>query len=445
MPSLDRFRFIYSLAGAMIVGEWSASAIRTSLRCNPTDLPIRVPKLAERLLAAFGVKPRFYPLAEFLLADAGVRRAVSRTWYWVPDGWAPESLRRPKMDKPPVRLRGIAIPKLATESALAKWFGIGVTSLRWYADVSGRNRRNPHGPLRTYRYRWVPRRHGLPRLLEIPKASLKEMQRKILAEILDKVPAHPAAHGFCPGRSIVTNAGVHCGKPAVLRFDLVDFFPSVSSARVFRLFRTLGYPARVARLLMGLCTTEMPADVWDQRPGAREGADFAARQRLVTRHLPQGAPTSPALANLAAIRLDRRLSGLAAAVGAAYTRYADDLTFSGGDELARARNRLASIVAVIADEEDFALNHRKTRFMRAGVRQHVTGVVVNVGPNIARAEFDRLKAVLTNCVRHGPGSQNRQSHPDFRAYLAGKLAQVASIHPTRGEKLWGIFRQIRWD
>jgi RNA-directed DNA polymerase len=444
MPSFDRYRFICSLAGAMIAGEWNAGAIRASLHCSPIDRPIRVPKLAERALAAFAVKPGFYPLVEFLLADSGVRRAMSRAWCSVPGGLGIGSLRLPKMHKPPARLSAIDIPKLATEGVLAKWFGIGLSTLRWYADVSGRNRKHPYGPLRTYRYRWVPRRQGLPRLLEIPKVSLKQMQRKVLTEILDKVPAHPSAHGFCPGRSIVTNAALHCGKPAVLRFDLVDFFPSVSSARVFRLFRTLGYPAPVARLLMGLCTTKMPADVWEQRPGGRDGADFEARQRLITRHLPQGAPTSPALANLAAIRLDRRLSGLAASVGCAYTRYADDLTFSGGDELARSRKRLAVLVAVIADEEGFALNHRKTRFMRSGVRQHVTGVVVNVRPNIGRAEFDRLKAVLTNCVRHGPASQNREGRPDFRACIAGKVAHIASIHPARGEKLWGIFRQIRW-
>ena len=196
---------------------------------------------------------------------------------------------------------------------------------------------------------------------------------------------------------------------------------------------------------MGLCTTKTPADIWDQRPGARDGADFSAWQQLVNRHLPQGAPTSPALANLAAIRLDRRLSGLAAAAGCAYTRYADDLTFSGGDDLARSRKRLASVVAGIADEEGFALNHRKTRFMRRGVRQHVTGVVVNVRPNIVRAEFDRLKAILTNCVRHRPASQNRQGRADFRVYLSGKVAHVASINRARGEKLWGMFRQISWD
>jgi len=112
--------------------------------------------------------------------------------------------------------------------------------------------------------------------------------------------------------------------------------------------------------------------------------------------------------------------------------------------LAQSRKRLEAHVAMIALEEGFALNHRKTRIMRAGIRQQVTGVVVNVRPNLARSEFDRLKAILTNSIRHGPASQNREEHPDFRAHLAGKVAHLASIHPARGEKLRNLFKRISW-
>jgi RNA-directed DNA polymerase len=458
MRPLDASRFIYSLVGTMVSQPWTPVALRTALRASSVDRPIRVPRLAERILAAFPHNPGFNELVTFLRADAGLSRAIKRLRADVglsraikrsarPS--APNAKRSallpPKMEQPPVGLKDLRIPDLPTEAALADWFAMDSQHLRWRADLSGRNRRHRKSQLRTYRYRWIARRNGPPRLLEIPKAKLKEMQKQILAEILDRVPAHPAAHGFRAGRSIVTNAIVHCGKPSVLRFDLTDFFPSVSSARVFRIFRTIGYPTTVARLLMGLCTTTLPADVWESRPSAQDGSDFQARQRLITRHLPQGAPTSPALANLAAGRLDRRLRALATAVGADYTRYADDLTFSGGEEIARNRKRLATLVAVIADDEGFALNHRKTRLMRSGVRQHVTGVVVNVRPNIGRAEFDRLKAILTNCLRHGPASQNRDQLPDFRAHLAGKISHVSCVHPARGDKLRKLFRQIAWD
>jgi retron-type reverse transcriptase len=165
---------------------------------------------------------------------------------------------------------------------------------------------------------------------------------------------------------------------------------------------------------------------------------------LNARHLPQGAPTSPALANLVAYRLDRRLAGLAAACGVTYTRYADDLTFSGGEELRRAWQRFARRVTLIAAEEGFRVNRGKTRVIGRAARQTVTGVVVNVRPNVARAEFDRLKAILTNCAKHGPATQNRENVPDFRAHLVGRVAHVAAVNSVRGRKLWGLFDRIAW-
>ena len=444
MPSLDRARFIYWLAGRLLAGEWTATAVREALKKAAADRAMRWPKLAERVFAAFAAKPAFRELVDRLGRDPGLLRAMGRAGFPVSSGSLARLRLPPTMEEPPPGLRAVPIPPLATPTALAQWLAVDMAHLLWHADPTGRNRRHPPGPLRQYRYRWIPRRHGLPRLLEIPKAQLKRIQRKILAEILGVIPVHPAAHGFCAGRSIVTHAAPHCDKKAVLKMDLADFFASVTSARVFQIFRTLGYPPDSARLLMGLCTTSMPADVWDARPGARAGADFVARQLLVTRHLPQGAPTSPALANLAANRLDRRLAGLASAAGAVYSRYADDLAFSGDARVARSRKRIDALISVIAYEEGFAVNHRKTRLMRAGVRQRLAGVVVNVRPNIRRDEFDRLKAILTNCARHGPASQNRQGIADFRAHLAGKIAHVASIHPGRGQKLRRVFQRIVW-
>jgi hypothetical protein len=107
--------------------------------------------------------------------------------------------------------------------------------------------------------------------------------------------------------------------------------------------------------------------------------------------------------------------------------------------------RLSIRVAAITIEEGFAVNLRKTRVMRRGARQHLAGVVVNRHPNVARPEFDALKAVLTNCVRHGPQSQNREGHADFRAHLAGRVAQVGMVNGSRGAKLKGIFERIGWD
>ncbi|MBN3819692.1 RNA-directed DNA polymerase, partial [Paraburkholderia sp. Se-20369] len=299
-------------------------------------------------------------------------------------------------------------------------------------------------PLHHYTYRAFDKRSGGCRLIEIPKGRLREAQRGILHGLLDRVPPHDAAHGFRKGRGIVSFAAPHADRDVVIRFDVADFFASVSAPKIHALFDTLGYPAEVVRTLTALCTNRVPSARL-LAPDLRDRLDWPARQRYRNRHLPQGAPTSPALANLCAFRLDARLAALARSLDATYTRYADDLAFSGGAVLMRAAQWLTIQVAAIALEEGFALQLRKTRVMRRGVRQQLAGVVVNRHPNLARDEFDTLKAMLTNCARHGPVSQNRDAHPDFHGYLAGRVAHATMLNAARGLKLQAIFERIAWD
>ena len=170
----------------------------------------------------------------------------------------------------------------------------------------------PPGPLRHYRYRWVPKRSGGRRLIEIPKSRLKAIQRQALHGILDQIPPHDAAKGFRRGRSIKDYVAPHVGRSVVIRIDLVDFFPSIRQARVVALFLAAGYPEPVAKLLAGLCTNSAPPDVWDDSAGGSAPAFLTAIAHYRCAHLPQGSPTSPALANLCAYRLDCRLNSLAA-------------------------------------------------------------------------------------------------------------------------------------
>lgn len=326
---------------------------------------------------------------------------------------------------------------------LADWLGLSVPELDWLADRWRVAPRSSEMPLHHYTYRAFDKRDGGCRLVEIPKGHLREAQRHILHGLLDRVPPHHAAHGFRKGRGIVSFAAPHADRDVVIRFDLADFFVSIRAARIHALFRTLGYPLEVARALTALCTNRVPSARL-LAPDLRDRLDWSGRQRYRNRHLPQGAPTSPALANLCAFRLDTRLAALARSLDASYTRYADDLAFSGGAVLARTADRLPARVGAIALEEGFALQWRKTRVMRRGVRQRLAGVVVNRHPNLARDEFDTLKAMLTNCVRHGPASQNRVAHPDFR-YLAGRVAHATMLNDARGAKLQAIFDRIVWD
>jgi RNA-directed DNA polymerase len=197
---------------------------------------------------------------------------------------------------------------------------------------------------------------------------------------------------------------------------------------------------------VGLATNRAPRAVLAAaRPGSADQVEplFHLRRRLAEPHLPQGSPTSPALANLCAFSLDLRLASLARTIGATYSRYADDLTFSGDGTLAAAAPRLLRLLAAIADDEGFALNPRKTRIMRARVQQRVTGIVVNRHPNVPRPDYDTLKATLTNCLRHGPSTQTRGT-PRFRDHLRGRIAWVAQVHPARGQRLLELFHRIDW-
>ena len=272
---------------------------------------------------------------------------------------------------------------------------------------------------------------------------MKAMQKRILHELLETIPVHPSAHGFVGGRSCLSAAQAHAGEFLVATVDLKDFFLNTPLQRVHGIFRSIGYPWAVARLLTGMCSSSTPMSVFTRVPEANRH-DWLTRKIFQAPHLPQGAPTSPALANLVAWRLDVRLLGLANAFDAKYTRYADDLAFSGDHTFARKINSFLAAVEDIAQAEGFKLNTRKTRIMRRNARQRITGVVVNEHLNISRPAYETLKATLHNCVKHGPDAQNRDRHHDFRAHLDGRVTWVENVNPARGARLRHLFNEVMW-
>ncbi|RSM61961.1 RNA-directed DNA polymerase [Kibdelosporangium aridum] len=314
---------------------------------------------------------------------------------------------------------------------------VTASELDWLADARGWNKRAGQ-PLWHYRSQWVGTSTGGLRLIEAPKPRLAEAQRRI-ARHLD-LPVHEAAHGFRKGRSALTYAAPHAGKPLVVRMDLEGFFVSVTGPRV----RALLHEYEHATALAGLLTTRTPLKVIHSAP--KTSGDPGIRRRLLARlahqHLPQGAPSSPAVANAVAYRLDCRLHGLAKALGADYTRYADDLAFSGPQTL--PLYRLLPGVVTIARDEGFRVRPDKTSIAGQHQRQKLAGLVVNTAPAVPRAEYDALKALLHNCVRTGPQAQNRAGHSDFQAYVRGRIEWVAAGHPARGAKLRELFSQVTW-
>jgi RNA-directed DNA polymerase len=429
------------LARSIAAGEATVEAVVARLSRTLGKRWRWIPPLAKRYAKAFAGKcrPRERPVAAFLRADPGFQKALAKhgSALQIADWQAPPSF---------VSTQAWQVPQIATEGGLAAWLGLSVSELEWLADLKNLGAKRKEEKLRHYRYRILPKDTGSVRLIEMPKPRLKEIQRRILAEILAAIPAHPAAHGFVKGRSIKTFTAPHAGRRVVLRTDLREFFPRLSRARVQALFRTAGYPERVADLLGGLCTSAVPRDTWTQAAPILAPAEHSELRRLYADpHLPQGAPTSPALANLCTFRADCRLHGLTRAASANYTRYADDLAFSGDEEFESRVARFAEHVAAILGEEDLHLNHRKTRVMRQGVRQYLAGVVANQHVNVVRADFDRLKAILTNCVHRGAASQNRENHPAFRQHLTGRVAFVEMINPQKGARLRRIFDRIDWS
>ncbi len=331
------------------------------------------------------------------------------------------------------------LPVLESADALARWLTLPIGKLAWLTDRFGEDYRPKTEQQAHYVYHWKQKRSGGGRLIEAPKSTLKRVQQQILREILDRVPLHPAAHAFTAGRSIVTNAQVHLGQTIVVKFDLRNFYASVGFNRVTAIFRSLGYNREAAIWLGRLTTSALPVSL----PFPALGP--AVLRAYSGRHLPQGAPTSPALANLSAFGLDVRLAGLARSFGANYTRYADDLTFSGPATFRNSLRTVIPLVNQVIHAERFVVHENKRKVQRENGRQIVTGVVVNVRPNVPREDYDWLKAVLFNCVRSGPQSQNWEQADDFAAVLRGRIEFVRQLNPQRGEKLLSLYRRIRWN
>jgi RNA-directed DNA polymerase len=448
----DRILIARELAAVFLDGPWTVDGLSERGAGSFDRWPSWITTLAMTVTAAFRAVPEDEPERLAALIESFLAHRGDDVQSPPPQ---PISLVSELPPHPPRRWPTLRhewpVARIESVSTLAEQLELSPGQLAWLSDVRGLERTVADEPLRNYRYRSVPRAAGLPRVIEAPKARLKEIQRWVLREILDHVPVHPDAHGFTRGRSVISHAGAHVGSPVLLALDLRDFFTSISAGRVYGTFRTIGYAPEIAHVLTGLCTNVVPQTVWGivssttGEDARRDGSRFWLGRQLATPHLPQGAPTSPALANLAAFGLDRRLSGLARSLELSYSRYADDLTFSGSSRLRRSRRGIEGLVAEIARAEGFAVNADKTALRTRGSRQTVCGIVVNDHPNVPRVEYDRLRALLHNAARDGPAAHNRGAGPDFEAHVRGRIAWMSAVNPARGVKLRRMFELVDWD
>lgn len=396
--SMIRFGFPRTLAGKL-------------LRRVVKDADTGVRKHARAVVAKLG-------LGDIVPPDTRYDPEKSHFGRWNVSGWAfglfrAHSLyswaRAPRKATKIAALGAQGLPQLGSTAELCTWLGVEPKALVRLMRPGVRTGS-------AYVEFEIPKAKGGTRRIAAPRGPLRRVQRKILDGILAKVPQHDAAHGFVAGRSTVSNARPHQGAALVVKTDLKDFFPTVHYRRVAGLFTQLGYGEEVARALAALTTYRPVLDdgrvVW---PGV----------------LPQGAPTSPALANLACRRLDVRLTRLAAKYGAVYTRYADDLTFSFARPPEIAVGRFLWWVDSICQHEGFLEHAGKRRMLRAKNQQRVTGLVVNQAVHVPRADRRRFRAMLHNIKKHGLPSQAR-GRADFASYLSGYAAYVTMVQPELG-------------
>jgi retron-type reverse transcriptase len=288
----------------------------------------------------------------------------------------------------PEKLASMSLPVFSTLVELSTAMGFEPADLVWLCYERGAT------TVDHYTRFEIPKRSGGGRLISSPKPKMRKAQTWINENILSQLVPSKYCYAFRPGTSIVDNAKQHLNKSILVKFDLKDFFPSITFSRVRGYFQYLGYNPGISTVLALLCT---------DAPRARVTVKgISAIVALGERSLPQGACTSPALANLIASRLDNRLSGFAAYLDEdwTYTRYADDLTFSTSDAEADLAPLMGAVKRIAVDER-FEINLKKTKVMRSPKRQSVTGLIVSSEVRIPKKVIKQIRALFHNIETKG--------------------------------------------
>ena len=291
------------------------------------------------------------------------------------------------------------------------------------------------------------KRDGTTRPISAPEPLLMTAQRWILHNVLTAVDNHPASFAYQGERSITDCAREHVGARWFVKMDVHDFFGTITEQQVYGVFRRLGYPALFSLELARLCTRVVRSSS-TRAPGYRYRSvpSYVSRSVGV---LPQGGPTSGALANAVATRMDTILAGVARKRGLIYTRYSDDLIFSvsgpTGENWDRTRSRnLISQVTAIATLSGFQIHTKKTRIVPPGARKVAVGLLVTDDGVRLLPEFRRqievhVRGVEKNGVRgHAEHRGFIDSHTMIN-YVGGCISFACAVEPR-----WAENMQRRW-
>jgi len=319
------------------------------------------------------------------------------------------------------KLKSYGLPIITDDKALAELLDLEYKELRfltYHRDVVTVDH--------YYRFQ-IPKRNGKMRNIAAPKSKLKNTQRKILSELLEKVEISNSAHGFYKGRSVLTGAQGHISQPKLLiNIDLENFFPSITFQRVRGMFKAFGYSGYISSLLSMLCTycERMPIEVKGQ----------VKYVKTSDRILPQGSPASPMITNIICRRLDQKMNGLEEKYGFFYSRYADDMSFSFKDKVDdEDLRKIVYKIQGVVFSEGLRVNKEKTHYLGQNSRQCVTGIVVNnEEPGVPKVWVKKLRAALHNANKLIEKGQFTASDAHE---ISGMASWLKSVNPNRYSKI----------
>ncbi len=295
-----------------------------------------------------------------------------------------------------------------------------------------------------YKFYQIKKKNGKGfRQIVAPFNNLRVIQQYINEEILSKIPLHESATGFTKGKSILNNALPHKNKKAILKLDLLKYFDSIYERRVYGIFKSIGYAKNLSYDLAILTTVELPQEYLK----TFEEKELKSYREIVPKIscvLPQGAPTSPTLSNLILRRLDLRLSKLAEKLKVDYSRYADDITFSGEVENLPKIKLLRYIIR----DEGLNINWKKVGIYKKGRRQIVTGLTVSNDVHIHRNFKKEVKKHIYGCSNFGVENHLKFMKLEnihlYKEWLLGKIYYINSIEPETAKKMLNDFNKIVW-
>jgi retron-type reverse transcriptase len=318
-------------------------------------------------------------------------------------------------------LNKLGLPELNSLANIADAIGLNTEDLVWLCYERATSEFDHYTRFE------IPKRSGGKRLISSPKPKMRQAQSWINLNILNQLKPSIYCYAFRPNTSIVDNAKQHMNKKVVIKLDIKDFFPSITFNRVRGYFEFLGYNPGVSTVLALLCTD-----------APRVRVTIKGRSQIVAvgaRSLPQGACTSPAIANLTASRLDARLAGLIKTFNGdwSYTRYADDLTFSTSNPEPEI-GKLIAAVNHISNDEKFVIKSEKTRIMRAPRRQSVTGLLVGDQVRIPKATIKNMRALFYNIESKGQEVVSEEIKKNALNVAHGYWAYLYMVNPKQADK-----------